>query len=511
MPRPHLPPLLILLLLTAAAHTLSLLFSVRAGEILPVSDQLYLLVPAVAALACWQAVRGARDRRLAVWAATCLTLLAAAEVYVVAAFDLRHVRAPDYGLGDALYHAYYLGLLGLLLSLRGGGVPGAREGRLGPPEWVLDSLITGVVVAELSWVLGVAPLLVDARTTLLFKAVNVSYVVLDVVLLTLVLLRLRLSRASAWPLLLGLLSYVVADLVYLMDGPVRMPVGLPDLLWTWGTVGQTAGFILLSRQGAGRVPPGAVLSAVVRPLPYLAVLTACLILVSNTPGADLRGRGVVWFTVTVFALVMVRQAVTLLETARLNRALTEQAAQLQRSRDEMELRAHHDGLTGLLNREGFYRLLRAQEGGERSLLMLDLDGFKPVNDTYGHAAGDLVLREVARRLQGVAQPDFVPARLGGDEFALLSRGPLEPALVRRYALLVVECLSEPFAVRGGTMPLSVSVGVASADTPLPEQTLLARADAALYEAKRAGGRRVNEAPASPSRLRDARPEPPGAC
>lgn len=507
MTRFPLPTLFLPLLLLAVVHSVSLIFSHRAGELLPISDQLYLLVPAVAALASWQAVRGARDRRMALWAAGCLTLLAGAEVYMVAVYDLRDLRAPDYGLGDALYHAYYLGLVGLLLSLG----QGVRGGRLGPPGWVMDSLITVVVVAELSWVLGLVPLLADARTTLLFKAVNVSYVVLDVILLMLVLLRLRLSGASAWPLLLGLLSYVVADFVYLMDGPVKMPVGLADLLWTWGTVGQAVGFTLLARREATRGPVNPVMDLMVRPLPYLAVLTACLILISNNLGADLRGRGVVWFTVTVFTLVMVRQAFTLAETGRLNHALTEQAAQLQLSRDEMEHRAHHDGLTGLLNREGFYRLLRAQVEGERTLLMLDLDGFKPVNDTYGHAAGDRVLREVARRLQQVAEPDFVPARLGGDEFALLSRGPLDAVQVKRSALRVVERLSESYPVQGGTMPLSVSVGVASAQAPLPEQTLLARADAALYEAKRAGGQRVKEAPLGAPVLLDARPEPPGPC
>ncbi|GGR78199.1 GGDEF domain-containing protein [Deinococcus sedimenti] len=490
MTRLPLPPLFLPLLLVATAHSVSLIFSHRAGELLTISDQLYLLVPALAALASWQVVPAARQRRLAVWAATCLSLLAGAEVYLVAVYDLRDLRAPDYGLGDALYHAYYLGLVGLLLSLgRGARVPG----RLGLPEWVLDSMITGVVVAEVSWVLGLVPLLADARTTLLFKAVNVSYVVLDVIVLTLVLLRLRLSSASAWPLLLGLVSYVIADLVYLVDGPVTVPVGLADLLWTWGTVGQAVGFALLVRRDAGPGRPSAAVSLTLRTLPYLAVLTACLILIGNGLSMDLRGRGVVWFTVTVFTLVMLRQAVTLAETGRLNRALTEQAEQLARSRDEMEYRAHHDGLTGLLNREGFYQLLRAQQSGERTLLMLDLDGFKPVNDTYGHAAGDRVLREVARRIQEEGGADFRAARLGGDEFALLSLTPLESARARRCALRLVDRLSEPFAVRGGTMQLSVSVGVASAEAPLPEQALLGRADAALYQAKRAGGRRVQDA------------------
>lgn len=120
---------------------------------------------------------------------------------------------------------------------------------------MLDSLITGVVVAELSWVLGLVPLLADPRATLLFKSVNVSYVMLDVILLTLVLLRLRVDRAPTWPLVAGLLAYVAADLLYLVDGPVRIPVGLTDLLWTWGTTGQAVGFALLARRSAPPRPP----------------------------------------------------------------------------------------------------------------------------------------------------------------------------------------------------------------------------------------------------------------
>lgn len=504
-----LPTLFVPLLLLAAAHSVSLIFSHRAGDILTVSDRLYLIVPALAALASWQAVRGARDRRLAVWAAVCLTFLAGAEVILVAAYDLQDLRAPDYGVGDALYHAYYLGLVALLLGTRAGPRPPQRERRLTPPEGVLDSLITGVVVAELSWVLGLVPLLADPRTTLLFKSVNVSYVVLDVILLTLALLRLRLGRDHSWPLVAGLLSYVAADLLYLIDGPVRIPVGLTDLLWTWGTVGQAVGFALLVRRPDLTAPTPVAVTLIVRTLPYLAVLTACLILIFNGLSLDLRGRGVVWFTVTVFALVMVRQAYTLVDTGRLNRLLTEQAAQLRGSRDEMEYRALHDSLTGLLNRDGFRQLMQAQTG-PRTLLMLDLDGFKPVNDTHGHAAGDRVLRDVARRIHDVSEPWFDAARLGGDEFALLSREPLGAPQVRQVAALLIGRLSEPFEVRGGHMTLGVSVGVAQGEPGVSPDALLGRADAALYLAKRGGGAQLREAEALPDALRP-RPDPPGPC
>ena len=178
-----------------------------------------------------------------------------------------------------------------------------------------------------------------------------------------------------------------------------------------------------------------------------------MLLILRGAAADLTGRGVAWFTVTVFMLVMLRQGQGFIETTRLNRRLTTQAAELERSRDEMEHLAHHDGLTGVLNRDGFYRLLRgAPDHAQLTILMIDLDGFKPVNDTYGHPAGDAVLREVGLRLRGLAGAAFVPARLGA------------------------------------------SVGVAGQAGGAPArqkgELVMQRADAALYRAKRAGGNRL---------------------
>lgn len=149
--------------------------------------------------------------------------------------------------------------------------------------------------------------------------------------------------------------------------------------------------------------------------------------------------------------------------------------------------AHHDILTGLPNRMQFYKALGkalASDQWERVVICcLDLDGFKPVNDTFGHAAGDQVLKGVAERLQREAQGHLV-ARLGGDEFAILMTGSRAEAI--DLAQSCIGAFEQPFAINGLAIRLGVSIGIAAADGPDGE-ALVQEADRALYSAK-AGGR-----------------------
>jgi diguanylate cyclase len=155
--------------------------------------------------------------------------------------------------------------------------------------------------------------------------------------------------------------------------------------------------------------------------------------------------------------------------------------------EEMGRRATHDDLTGLLNRAGFARAAEAQPCGPdeaRCLLLLDLDGFKTVNDIYGHQMGDRVLIEVGRRLHDLCPPGAIAARLGGDEFALLY-DPLRTALApSKMADQVIEAIASPFgSIESGR--LGVSVGIHYAHMTSITQ-MLSCADEALYVAKSAG-------------------------
>jgi len=165
-----------------------------------------------------------------------------------------------------------------------------------------------------------------------------------------------------------------------------------------------------------------------------------------------------------------------------------------RKEDERRLahRAHHDPLTGLPNRALLDdRLAQALILAQRdaiplSLLLLDLDGFKRVNDTLGHEAGDLLLQEVARRLQATLRASDTVARLGGDEFAVLLPGTDEEGAVVT-ANKILAALTMPIRV-GASVEVGASVGVAlrlvgSGDSE-QAAALLRRADAAMYRAKR---------------------------
>lgn len=143
--------------------------------------------------------------------------------------------------------------------------------------------------------------------------------------------------------------------------------------------------------------------------------------------------------------------------------------------------AECDPLTDLANRAGLEARLRDPVG---ALLLIDLDGFKAVNDTHGHQAGDHCLRETARRLRLTCRKADLLARLGGDEFAVVVESRLSPEAAALYAQTIVEALCRPVDCDGRRFPIGASVGIAlSGPAPLD---LYACADAALYAAKAAG-------------------------
>ncbi|MBC8086180.1 MAG: EAL domain-containing protein [Phycisphaerae bacterium] len=174
----------------------------------------------------------------------------------------------------------------------------------------------------------------------------------------------------------------------------------------------------------------------------------------------------------------------------------------EKTRLERELyqQAFHDALTGLSNRTLFrdrvdhalQRLKRSGDGmGRVVVLFLDLDHFKTVNDSLGHAAGDALLGAVAKRLLAATRGCDSVARLGGDEFAVLLEdvsAASDPLLV---AERIVECMREPFPLGGTTVSVGISVGIASASDADETDPLLRNADLALYAAKQQGrGRHV---------------------
>jgi diguanylate cyclase (GGDEF)-like protein len=169
-------------------------------------------------------------------------------------------------------------------------------------------------------------------------------------------------------------------------------------------------------------------------------------------------------------------------------AIAHRAAQRAVAADHARL---HDELTGLPNRTLFRAcaedaIRRAERHGvPGAIMVLDLNGFKRVNDTLGHAAGDVVLREVATRLRASVRGSDTVARLGGDEFAILLSGRVSAAGAREAAYGIAERVAQPIEVGGDEHRVSASIGIVRfPDDGDALATLLERADRAMYAAKR---------------------------
>ncbi|WP_328463406.1 GGDEF domain-containing protein [Actinoplanes sp. NBC_00393] len=168
-------------------------------------------------------------------------------------------------------------------------------------------------------------------------------------------------------------------------------------------------------------------------------------------------------------------------------------AQRSQDRDELEYQASHDDLTGLVNRRKLFAdvkhaLMRATHSppSMATVLYCDLDDFKPINDRYGHEAGDEVLRCVARRLAATLRESDIVARVGGDEFLAYCPG-VDRTAAGSLRHSVEDALKEPILWNGTTLSIGVTVGTATSvqDGNLSPDELIAAADAAMYERKRA--------------------------
>ncbi|MGQ8364725.1 sensor domain-containing protein [Glaciecola sp. 1036] len=163
------------------------------------------------------------------------------------------------------------------------------------------------------------------------------------------------------------------------------------------------------------------------------------------------------------------------------------------NKEKLRVAAEYDGLTGLTNRNKFHQLLeRALESSARdkelvTVFFLDLDGFKDVNDTLGHDAGDLVLKAVAERLINLLRKTDTVSRFGGDEFVILIGHNDTPTDIIKVADKIINSVSQPYKIKNQTVFLTTSVGIAQGyGEEISANELLKYADSALYRAKRSG-------------------------
>ncbi|WP_286886074.1 putative bifunctional diguanylate cyclase/phosphodiesterase [Pseudomonas sp. UBA7456] len=206
----------------------------------------------------------------------------------------------------------------------------------------------------------------------------------------------------------------------------------------------------------------------------------------------LEGDGLVSLVlITTFAVLLVALLTSVLD-ARLEARTAALARSLSLANQELTQLALHDTLTGLPNRSLLADRIElaiskvAEQGGCFALMFIDLDGFKPVNDAFGHHAGDLLLKAVATRLRGHLHSQDTLARIGGDEFVLLVELQ-DPSDAMNVAIKQVNLVSRPFRVAEHDLQLSASLGIVLYPGNGQDQhELLRNADAAMYHAKRVG-------------------------
>jgi len=211
------------------------------------------------------------------------------------------------------------------------------------------------------------------------------------------------------------------------------------------------------------------------------------------PGLIPFGIGLLITTmIEAYLLVSMRRT---LELERLTQELRVTAKTLAERGEKLTYLARHDPLTGLRNRTGFAEdthqfVARHPDQTRLAVLMPDLDRFKSVNDTFGHAAGDLLLCQVAQRLRRHLSGQDIAARLGGDEFVIVQSQDSQPAAAEMLANRLVEALCAPYRIFNAEVEIGVSIGISiCGGAGLDIDSMLRRADRALYSAK-LGGRGI---------------------
>lgn len=363
----------------------------------------------------------------------------------------------------------------------------------GPARWrtLLDGALVAGALFVLSWVTALGTTVHAGGTSTFGYAVSLAYPLSDLVLLTVtvvVVAHARHAQSGLGVLAAGLAGLCLADSGFAYLNAVgRYATGSPvDAGWF-------SGFLLMAVAARIAAPPletdpagtPAQLESTPRAvLPYLPAGIGLAIALSG----QFTGHGdrvaLAAATVVIVALLG-RQLLAILD----NRALVRQVVHAQQG---LHHQAFHDPLTGLANRALFAdRLRHGLELHRRdlrplSLLYCDLDGFKTVNDTLGHDAGDEVLRTAAERLNAVTRSGDTVARMGGDEFAMLLEDGGDP---HEVAARILAAFTQPASIGRHRVPLSTSIGIAQLDpgeaTPTAE-ALLQRADHAMYQAKHAG-------------------------
>ena len=477
----------------------------------------YMLPVLVAASVVFAIAMGLARNRPPSFAPWCLFAAGMAPYTVADAiwgmYQVRDADVPFPGVADMLYLGSYLLFAAGLVTL-------ARQqsGRL---HWagLLDAGIVTLGFCILAWAFIIAPYL-RSELSAWPLAVSIAYPVVDLVLLS-VAARMMLTigkRTPSFLLCIGwLLALLASDGLYygtMATTGTAIAEDVSEVGWMVSSLLLGAAALHPSVGRPTQLPAGlpAQLSDDKESMPRkrLSILIALilvgpLIVVANVGGIRYQPVNVtviVGMLATLSLLLVLRIAfLAQYAQSRATEARTQAHDLAVSLREQEELQkqlshqATHDPLTGLANRVLLDERLavvlgRCSATSPAGLLVLDLDGFKEVNDTLGHPSGDELLVDVARRLTGRVREQDIVARLGGDEFALLVEGVGASALYD-YTMRILDAFKDSFTLaHGHSVQVTTSIGARSITRPTTPAEALRDADIALYRAKTAGKNRA---------------------
>jgi diguanylate cyclase len=402
---------------------------------------------------------------------------------------------PFPSLADLFYlGSIPLALVGLLLF------PSAPATGTGRARTLLDGLIVASSVLFVSWMFVLGPALRDGEGTLWGRSISLAYPVSDVVVITLVIVAYvrcgPAGRVAMGFVAVAFSAFALADSFFTYDDLHDVAVSeISNVAWIAGYLLIALGALHAGRHPADRLPDDPVheqrnRSAVLLPYVPLVVVLGLAIINALTTDPIIVDSVLFWIGVILITLLLVRQGVVVLENARL-------AGTLAQSNRQLQYEVLHDTLTGLPNRPLFLDRLRvvlarmSRVDEVLAVMFIDLDRFKPVNDSFGHETGDAVLAGVGARLERTVRAGDTVARFGGDEFLVLCEDVSGVDEARGLAERLVEAVAESLIVDGHRIQVNASIGVVVTDAPAADaEEMIRRADGAMYTAKRKGRNRI---------------------
>jgi diguanylate cyclase (GGDEF)-like protein len=450
------------------------------GVIHPIAEASAGLLAVTAALLAAVRSRGRRAAAWGFWSAYALLLTAGSSMLAWSTVTAQ-APPPFPSPQDVVFLAAIpFGAAGALAMIRT-----STSSKVGVAVALLDGLLVGAGLLVIGLATIFSSFFDKGANGTLVNVVSLAEPATDAVILTLIsiaLARTRVMRPAMALLCAGVTAITLSDsTVTFQTIGVTAPSGIPfDLGWTAGLLLVALGALhaICYRRDADSRRDAYAPRAMSVFLPITPVVLACGFAIADYVKERQTTDGILLGAMfSMITLTVVRMCIALYMNTRLGNSLAHQAS--------------HDALTGLANRELLRRYLSsglaidASAQRRATMMMLDVDGFKNINDSFGHHVGDLLLIQLAARLRACVRETDMVGRLGGDEFAVVLRESSEP--VTSVARRVLAALEHPVSIGELQIVVTSSIGIASGGDDDSADVVLRNADLAMYAAKASGG------------------------